>query len=591
MTTWSARRPGWRYGVRRTGLLAGLGLAAGVGAAALVVRSGQVSGLEAAVSAVLAMVVGWAYVGCGLIAWREHGDNRLGPIMVFIGFAWFATFLAYSDQSLWFTLGTAVEDIYLVGFVYLVFSFPTGRISDSLDRALVASAVVVSTVVEFAWLLFADSDELICSDCPANALQVTRNDALAEGILQGQRVVGLTLSVFTVVLLVRRVRRASVPQRRAVAPVLWTGGAMFAALALSVANDVAGEPFDGVPEFMRAVVFAAIPVSVLAVLLRRRLARGAVAELVVELGGESPVDLRQSLSRALGDPGLQLAYWIPVSQSYVDADGQPYDLPSDDAQRVTTVVERDGRPVAALVQDRALHADPGLVESVSATAALALDNERLRAELLARLSELQASRARLVHATDAERRRIERDLHDGAQQRLISLAMTLGLAESKLTSDPHAVGPMLGEARAGITRAIEELRRLSQGIRPAILVERGLGAALDDLARRAAVPVRLDLRIDDAIPSQIEAAAYFVASEALTNAAKHARATKIRLTAITSEHLLALEVADDGVGGAALDAGSGLRGLADRIEALGGVFTVSSRPGHGTILRAELPCG
>jgi len=503
---------------------AGFGAAAVVAAAgvvALIARSDQESGSEAVLSAVLAVLVGWAYVGSGLVVWRQRGDTRLGPVMVFIGFAWFLTFLADSNDPVWFTVGTAVEDVYLIGFGYLVLTFPKGRLTRSLDRALVAAAVVLGTVVEVAWLLFADSDEVVCGGCPDNALQLVRNDLLAEGILQVQRFSALVLSVLTVALFVSRSRRASPPQRRAAAPVLWTGAAMFAALALTIVNDVAGEPLGPGPNFMRGLVFGAVPVSVLAVLLRRRLARGAVAELVVEIGGGSaPVDLRDALSRALGDPGLQLAYWIPATESYVDAAGEPFRLPADDTGLVTTAVERGGEPVAVLVHDEALRDDPDLVDSVCAAAGMTLDNERLRAELLARLSELRASRARLVRATESERHRIERDLHDGAQQRLVSIAMALARAEWKLDKDPQAIGPALQEARQGLTQAMAELRELSQGIRPAVLVERGLGAAIDDLARRSPVPVRLHLRLDHAVPTEVEAAAYFVASEALANVGK-----------------------------------------------------------------------
>jgi signal transduction histidine kinase len=230
------------------------------------------------------------------------------------------------------------------------------------------------------------------------------------------------------------------------------------------------------------------------------------------------------------------------------------------------------------------------VQSVCAAAALTLENARLQAELRARLAELQASRARLVEATDTERRRIERDLHDGTQQRLVSIAMALGLAESKLAADRPAVQPVLREARDALAVALAELRELTQGIRPAILVERGLAAALDDLSRRAALPVRLEVAVGGRLPEQVESAGYFVASEALANAAKHSHASEVRLVAAEEDGVLVLEIADDGIGGASTSGGSGLRGLADRVEALGGRLTVSSPPGRGTTLRAEIPC-
>jgi signal transduction histidine kinase len=573
----------------REALVGVFALAIGIGAAALVVGSDREPAPTWA-SAALAPLVGWAYIGSGLLAWRHRPDTWLGPVMVFIGFAWFVTFLADSDDALVFTLGTALQNIYLLGFVYLVLSFPSGRLRGRLEHVLFLVAIVLTIVVELAYLLFVDST-VFCSGCPENALQVVRNNELGEAILQSQRAAGLVFSLFTAALLVDRWRRASPPQRRAVSPLVWTGGAMFGVLALSIANDIVGEPLSPLPTWTRSFVFAAIPVAVLAVMLQRRLARGAVAGLVVELrSGATSVDLREALGRALGDVSLELAYWLPSQDRYVDSDGLPVQLPEGEAGRIATIVERDGEPVAALLHDEALRENPELVDSVCAAAALTLENERLRAELLAKLAELQASRARLVEATDTERRRIERDLHDGTQQRLVSIAMALGLAESKLAADPPAVGPVLREARDALASALEELRDLSQGIRPAILVERGLPAALDDLSRRAALPVLLEATITGRLPEPVESAAYYVASEALTNAAKHSHANDVRLVASTDGSTLVIEVTDDGIGGAGAGSGSGLRGLADRVEAIGGRLTVSSPPGRGTTVRAEIPC-
>jgi len=574
---------------RREAVVAAFAVAAGLGAAALALGSERESAPAAA--AVLALVVGWSYVASGLVAWRHRPDNRLGPIMVFIGFAVFAVFLADADESVTFSIGTAVEDVYLVAFVYLILSFPTGRLRSTVERLQFAAAVAIGLVLEVLWLLFADSHEVFCSDCPPNALEIVRNDGVAHGLLTAQRVGGGVMALVTCAFLADRWRRASAPQRRAVAPVLWTGAATLAALALAVVNDVLGEPLGLAPGWLLSCVFASVAVAVLAVLLRQKLARGAVAGLVVELGGEpATLDLQEALRRTLGDPSLELAYWLPAQSRYVSAGGTPLVLPAAGDERVSTVVERDGVPVAALLHDPALRENAELVDSVCAAAGLTLENERLRAELLARLAELQASRARLVEATEAERRRIERDLHDGTQQRLVSIAMTLGLAESKLARDPRAAAPVLREAREALAVALEELRELSQGIHPAVLVERGLAAALDDLARRAALPVRLDVALEAEPSGPVQAAAYFVASEALANAAKHSHASEVRLAASCDRTRLVVEIADDGIGGAGPGRGTGLRGLADRVEALGGTLTVSSPPGRGTTLQAEIPC-
>ena len=257
-------------------------------------------------------------------------------------------------------------------------------------------------------------------------------------------------------------------------------------------------------------------------------------------------------------------------------------FPSPAARASLTFVERDGQPIAVLIHDPVLEHNAELVRSVCAAASLALENERLQAELRARLVELQASRARLVEATDSERRRIERDLHDGTQQRLVQIAMSLGLLERKLPADLAGAQPLVRETRQALAVALEELRELTHGINPPLLVERGLSAALDELCRKAALPTRLQASIDRRLPDQIETAAYFLASEALANAAKHSHGSQVRVTAADENRRLVIEIADDGIGGASTSGGSGLRGLADRVEALGGTFhdRESARPWH-----------
>ena len=575
---------------RRETLLVAAAAAAGMGAAWL--AAGRVFEPYQTADWPLALLVGWSFVGSGLVAWRQSPRNRLGPAMVFTGFAWFATFLTDAHGRWPFTVGTALQSVYLVGFVFIVLTFPSGRLQGRLDRALIWAAIALVSVVQIVSLLFSDSAAVLCSGCPSNAFEITRNDGVANGMLQGQRVGGALLALLTVALLVRRWRAASRPQRRSVAPVLWAGSATIVVLAVSIVNDVVGEPLGQAAKWVLSAVFAAVPLAVLVVLLQRRLARSSIAGLVVELGERTQgSDLRDALARALGDPSLELAYWFAVGNRYVDGEGRAVELPAEGGPRVATAIERGGEPVAALVHDPALVENLELVESVCAAAALTLENERLQAELRARLVELRASRGRLVEAGASERRRIERDLHDGAQQRLISIAMSLGLAEARLPDDPLSAVPIVREARESLGLALSELRELSQGIYPSILNERGLAAALDDLARSAALPVALHSHLPSRLPAPVEAAAYFVVSEALANAAKHSHGSDVRVAAAILGASLVLEVADDGIGGAGGTDGTGLRGLADRVEALGGTFTVTSPPGRGTTIKAELPCG
>ncbi|MGZ4315951.1 MAG: sensor histidine kinase, partial [Gaiellaceae bacterium] len=358
--------------------------------------------------------------------------------------------------------------------------------------------------------------------------------------------------------------------------------------ATIVANEV-GSPRAVELNLAQIAAFGLMPLAFLAGLLRSRLARFGVAELVVELSSTpAPGALRETLARALGDPSLELAYWIPASGGYADLEGRPIELPADRSRRTVTYVERGGERIAALVHDPALDEDPELVAGVGAAAALALENERLQAELRAKVDELHASRARIVQAGDDERRRLERNLHDGAQQRLLSLSFSLGLAEEQIPDGLDGVRATVAGAKDEVTAALNELRELAHGIHPQILSDRGLAAALETLAARSRLRVKLTAD-DEPIPEPVAVAAYYVASEALANATKHAQATRAEITVRRNNDTLILEVRDDGVGGARA-AGSGLRGLADRVEALDGCLDITSPAGAGTTIRAEIPC-
>jgi signal transduction histidine kinase len=570
------------------------GVLAGAGVAWIVSHAGSdtfgVPELPFAVPVIV--LVGWSFVASGLLYWRSRPDNHLWAVLIFQGFAWFGSMLPNSSNPVLFTIGQLVYPWQYASGLYLILSFPSGRLRGGLDRAMMAIAVFLVTAGNLFWLLFADSHHSMCPTCPANLLEVTRDDAVVVGTFYVFRISGIVIALTSIGLLAVRWRRASRAQRHAVMPVAVAGVVAFCALIVSYGARLAGASSPNAYDAFAFYAAAAVPVAVLAVLIQRRLAQGAVAGLVVELGGPGPgADPKAALSRALGDPSLALGYWFAAESRYVDRDGKPVELPEAGGGRRSTVVERDGQPVAVLIHDAALEHNAGLVDSVSAAAGLALENERLQAELRARLVELQASRARLVAATDAERRRIERDLHDGTQQRLVSIAMSLGLAEAKLPADPEHAKPIVAETRTALAVALAELRDLTQGIYPTILSERGLSAALDELCGRSALTAHLRLFLDGRLPIPVETAAYYVVSEALTNAAKHARAAEVRVAASCSGGTLTVEVADDGVGGAGNGKGSGLRGLADRVEALDGRLTVSSPPGRGTTLRAEFPCG
>jgi signal transduction histidine kinase len=336
-------------------------------------------------------------------------------------------------------------------------------------------------------------------------------------------------------------------------------------------------------------VLGLAPIAFLIGLLDAHLARTGIGDLLVELRGEPP-DLRSALARTLRDPSLTLVYWLPQYATWADEAGQPAVLPGDDPTRAATVIERDGEPVAALVHDPSLTDEPELLDAVTAAAGFALDNGRLRAELRARLEELHGSRLRVLQAGQRERQRLERDLHDGAQQRLIALSLDLGRLEHRLGTDPAAKAA-LAEAKREIAQSLDELRQVARGLHPAVLSGHGLAVALESLAARAVVPVTLTVRLADRPPEGAEVAAYYVVCESLANIGKHAAATSSTVDVSRDGDLLVVDVVDDGVGGADTERGTGLRGLADRVEALGGRLRVWTPRGSGTWVRAEIPCG
>jgi signal transduction histidine kinase len=312
----------------------------------------------------------------------------------------------------------------------------------------------------------------------------------------------------------------------------------------------------------------------------------------VRAGRRPPEDVQAVLAEILGDPGLELLVFLPESRRYVDLSGMARD---DADERHRIAIERGAQPVGVVLY-AATELGPDLVRRVVEDGGLAVELARLRAELNVQLVEVKASRARIVAAANAERRRIERDLHDGAQQRLVSIGLALRHAQHQLgrglTDGPAATGDIratLDGAVAEAAVAIAELRELARGLPPAQL-DSGLAPACEELARRAPLPVSVRMP-ERRFDTGVEAAAYFICCEGLTNAVKHAGASRVDLIADHDREHLVVRVVDDGVGGAAPRDGTGLTGLADRVAALGGTFQVHSRPGAGTTLVAELPCG
>jgi signal transduction histidine kinase len=549
------------------------------------------------VTAILGPLIGLSFMGTGVFAWWRRPLNRFGLLMTGVGIAWFLAGLTESNNSTVFTIGSYLEPLYLVIVIQMVLSFPTGRLETLGQRVTIAAAYLDVLAVRLPFfLLGGDISSDLKGPRPDNVFAIVEAPDLADVFDYTATFIAVVVLVATLVLLVRKRQAATVPQRRALAPMLWTGLALVALLGVAFLVDVLGLPNEigDVAGLLALVAFAILPFAFLAGLVRSRYSRaGAVGELIERLNNpEADRSLGLALADALGDRSLKLVYWRPSAGHYVTYDGRAVELPEPGSGRAVTEVEREGIRVGAIIHDASLADEPGLVRAVAASAALALENERLEAELRARLDELQTSRSRLVEVSMFERRRLERDLHDGAQQRLVALSLQLGLAKRRLEEgQDRAASAMLDAARDELARALEELRELARGIHPAVLTDRGLEPALEALAERAPLPVSLDQMPAERLPAPVEAAAYFVVAEALTNVVKYAGASTAAVRIRRNGSYAVVEVRDDGVGGADPTVGTGLRGLADRLAALDGRLEVHSPPGEGTTVRAEVPCG
>jgi signal transduction histidine kinase len=401
-------------------------------------------------------------------------------------------------------------------------------------------------------------------------------------------IISAGFAVLGLALLVRRATSARGLDRRELLPVVIAG------LAFAVAGGITVLSYAFISGSVGAILgdtalfaYPIVPISLLIASVQRRLARARIADLTAHIGAPAqpatgPDGLRAELRFALADPALEIAYW--VNGAYLDGAGNLLSSAPPD-RLVVPIPAHDGSPLAVLYVDPSLERHQDLVAAAVAAAALALENARLHTALLAQLAEVRSAQQRIVEAGLVERRRIERDLHDGAQQRLIAASMTLAQAQ-----ESRGDAALLDAARTHVTGALADLRDLARGIHPAILTQAGLCAAIDSLAEVSPLLVYADVP-DRRWPPAVEATAYFVVAEALSNAAKHAGGSSVSVRVTEADARLVVAVADDGPGGAATGAGSGLSGLTDRVRALGGRFEIASEPGRGTRLTAEIPCG
>jgi signal transduction histidine kinase len=564
------------------------GLVSGVASVALIADSDH--NPEPGPTIAIGLLLGWSFIGTGLFAWWRRPASRFGPMMAGVGFLSLLGSATSANQPVVFTVGILTCNLFFVLFAHMVLAYPHNHLQRPWHRRLIAAGYVLAVVGPLPHLLWG-FDPPMCQGCPESPLFISENEGLRVALNAVVSVIGATFTLAVVGILLRRRRDATPPQRRAMAPVLWSGVTLLILLAGALGTDAFGVPrVTDVLGWLSLIVFASVPWVFLIGLVRTRVAgAGAVSELLLRLGEEPGTgSLRCRLSQALGDDSLQLAFWLEDKGRWVDADGHTVELPESGA-RAWTAVELEGRVVGAIVHDVTLTQEPELLRSVAAAAGLAVENERLQAQLRARVEELRASRDRIVEAGMSERRRLERNLYDGAQQRLVALSLTMRLAQSKVRKDPEKAEAMLAAAHEELTLALGELRELARGIHPAVLSDRGLAAALESLAGRAPLPVELGDVPEDRLPEPIEAAAYFVVAEALTNVVKYAHASQATVNVERRNGHAIVEVADDGIGGADPDRGSGLRGLADRVSALDGSMRLDSPAGAGTRLRAEIP--
>jgi signal transduction histidine kinase len=540
-----------------------------------------------------APVISASFVFVGLFAWARRPENRTGALMVAVGFLWLVSTLIVARQPGLYITGWLFYVAPYAVILHLLIAFPSGRLEGRLERFLVAGSYLICVVFQVAEVLVFSPDGTCGCGLKArpNPIVLWPSDTAFDILAAVQSAVSVVALAAIGWLLAQRWRRASTAQRHVVTPVYGAAVLLVTTLILTLIADIFADQFatvENAVDVIGRLALAFVPFGFLIGLVRSRLSRAvAVSELVERLSAapQRRRTLTEALADALADPTLSLAY--RVGERYVDASGHEVALPDGG----WTPVEREGRPVGAIVHSPDVaREDPAALRAVAGAAALALENERLDAELRARIEELRESRARIVRASDEGRRRLERDLHDGAQQRLVAIALTLRLARNRAAHDP-AVAELLDEAAAELGAATDELRELARGIHPAVLADRGLEPAIGTLAGRSAVPVEVTEVPAERLPQSVEAAAYFVVAEALTNVARYAQASHASVSVARVNGSVTVEVSDDGVGGADPASGSGLRGLADRVAALDGRLEVSSPAGAGTTVRAVLPCG
>lgn len=572
-------------------LAAGLaGLAAAAGALAVAEGPGRSTTYagSSVYGAALAVCAGLALIAAGLVICLDRRPRRTGDLALLAGFTWFAPVWAAWQNgpplipSLAMVLGAFTFPL----IVHLVLAYPGGRASSAPARALIAAAYVEALLAAAVLALFRDPylDPGCLANCNVNVFLVRSLPSLARAVALADRWFTAAAAVALIAICAARLVAGSRPARRRLMPVavpaiMFAGTA--AARAIALQTTTVEDPFNAALFTIFAVANIAIifvAAGLISGVARARGERRAIARIAVNLDeAPAPGSLQSALAEALHDPELRIAYRLSGAQRYVDASGRATPEPAAKSGGTVTHVTRSGRTIAAISHAGAAS---GLESHLGPAIALGLENERLQAELLAQLGELRASRARIVENADAERRRLEQDLHDGAQQRLLALSYDIRLARAGAAADGDTAAQMtLGRAIEETQGALEELRELAHGIYPAVLAEAGVAAALATLADTAPLPVQIR-RVDDRrYPAPVEAAAYFAVAEAIGDAARRG-ADHAVVTVAHDNELLVVTVEDNGT-----DRDAPMVTLADRVGALGGSLFIKE-----TACRAEIPC-
>ena len=526
-------------------------------------------------------------VAVGVAVGHWPGRERMGMLIIAWELAEIVTDLGveWPTSRLATTLFMLATGLVPATYAWMVLAYPSGHLRHRLERWLISVAFGLGLAWMGVPLLFADPGG--CASCSPRVPSLLYTGRMFDYTIAGQVFWSsfIVLGLVFVWLLLGRLRDAPPGARVTLLPLAF---AVFFTVAQFVALRVVWlggwhSPLATL-EWIDRMNALVLPAAILVGMASIRRRRGPLGDLVVELGAARPGEVRAALERTLGDPTLELGLWLPDRRQFVDERGEPVEVRASVPGRAVTLIGPQEEPLAALVHDERLLGQRPLLEAAGSAAHLALENTRLQAELRVQLAELRASRRRIVSAGDAERRRLERDLHDGAQQRLLALGLALQLLRDH-QGDPQ----LLEQAEAELQEALRELRDLARGIHPSILSEQGLAAAVRGLGSRTQIPITTRVA-DERYPQAVESAAYFVVAEALANVAKHAQARRADISITRQNGRLVIDVTDDGCGGARSQASGGLQGLADRIGALDGQLTITSEPGAGTTIHAEIPC-